>query len=189
MFQAVDASRPSLLPWMAWALDSHRSELDCAEYVERQCQGHSDPSNTDFGMGIFRRHDGELIGGTGLHCIRAPLHEAEIGYWIAGPHRGQGLCTEAVAGLVGAALRPASEGGWGLRRIIVSCAAINRGSVRVCEKLGLRLEARRRRDRYLDAYDEHPGGYIDSHTYAVLLGEWDHDRARARDGISWQPGS
>jgi RimJ/RimL family protein N-acetyltransferase len=69
---------------------------------------------------------------------------------------------------------------------VVFTAAENIPSRRVCEKLGLRLEQRRKQDRYQGAIGDHePLGYHDSLGYAVLADEWDFDRDRAKEGIGW----
>ena len=40
--------------------------------------------------------DGEFAGTIGLHTLKLSDHCAEVGYWIAGAHRGKGICTEAL---------------------------------------------------------------------------------------------
>jgi len=178
LFSAVASSREALLPWMKWAQTRMRTEEECQEYVADQLAAYADPANNDFAMGIFSREEGVVVGGTGLHRIRPEVGEAEIGYWIAASHRGTGLCTESTGALISAALRPRTEGGWGLRRIIISCAALNLGSVRVCEKLALRRESVRKQDRWFAGSSSAPAGFIDSHTYAVLASEWDGTRSQ-----------
>jgi RimJ/RimL family protein N-acetyltransferase len=73
-----------------------------------------------------------------------------------------------------------ADGGWGFRRLTVFMAADNVGSRRVCERLGLRLEVRARRERYIE-----PFGYHDVLGFAVLDDEWDFDAHRAKPGIGW----
>lgn len=173
LFDAVARDRQALLPWLPWAGFAHQNEQETAEFL-RDCQARAASSEApDFTMGVFLRTDGTLVGGTGLHAIRPAVGEAEIGYWITASHRRRGLCVEATAALISAALTPAAEGGWGLRRIVISCAALNVGSVGVCTRLGLRREAVRRGDRWFEGHGSQPPGYIDSHTYAVLADEWD----------------
>lgn len=164
-----------------------RSIEECQQYVDEQRKGYATPESTDFAMGIFLRDDDVLVGGTGLHRIRPEVGEAEIGYWIAASHRGMGLCTESTRALISAALRPAADGGWGLRRIVISCAALNVGSVRVCEKLRLPRESVRRGDRWFAGTSETPPGFIDSHSYAVLRSQWDEARSELRRSVLEDP--
>jgi RimJ/RimL family protein N-acetyltransferase len=186
LFEAVDGDRANLLPWMVWAQTDHMSESDSAYFIEMTRRKWEKPDGDDFVMGIFDRQSGRLLGGTGLHRIRAGVREGEVGYWVHSSVRGTGICTEAAGGLISAALRSQEEGGWGLRRIVVFNAVRNLASRRVCEKLGLRLEQRTKQDRYAGSLGESKAlGYHDSLGYAVLADEWDFDRDRAKEGIGW----
>ncbi len=180
LFEAVDRDRNALLPWLPWAAFAHRTEADTLAFLRDCRRGYASLDAPNFAMGVFRRSDGELVGGTGLHAPVPQARQAEIGYWVANAERGQGLCTEAAAGLIGAALTPEAAGGWGLRRLVVHCAALNVRSVRVCEKLGLRREAIHVADRWFEGSETMAAGYIDSHTYAVLVHEWDTEQQRMR---------
>ena len=173
LFEAVDRDREALLPWLPWAAFAHRSEADTRSFLSDCRRGYASLDAPDFAMGLFRRTDGELVGGTGLHRLLAQARQAEVGYWVAAAERGQGLCTEATAGLLSAAFTSQDNGGWGLRRIVIHCAALNVRSARVCARLGLRTEAVHIADRWFPGSPDIPAGYIDSHTYAVLDHEWD----------------
>lgn len=186
LFEAVDASREALQPWMLWAQTDHQVVSDSAYYIERVNRASERGGCTDFAMGIFDRADGRYLGGTGFHRIDSGSRTAEIGYWVGHPHWGRGYATEATAGLITAGLEPTSEGGWGFRRIVLFCAADNPGSRQVMVKLGLRLEQRTRADRYRGATGGRPvSGYVDSYGYAVLADEWDPVAQRALPGIGW----
>jgi RimJ/RimL family protein N-acetyltransferase len=184
LYRAIEASRDRILPWMAWALTDHQVVDDTVFYVERQRRAAGTPVCREYAMLIVDRAGGEVLGATGLHDIRPALRQAEIGYWVRGDRQGQGLCTEALAGLLGAALRPAEDGGWGFRRIVIYNAVENPASRRVCEKLGLRLELRSRGARYLSPKAGGPG-YHDLLGFAVLADEWDASAGRARPAAEW----
>jgi len=179
---AVASSRDALLPWMLWATTDHLEVDDSVHYVETMRRGYTRPDQTNFPMGIFDRTTGKLVGGTGFHRIDPNQRCAEIGYWVAGPTQGKGVCTEAVGSLITSALRPQVRGGWGFRRVVVYADMANRGSIRVCEKLGLRHEARMRAERY-HGYPE--GRYTDTSMFAILAGEWDESTHRAKPGVGW----
>ncbi len=188
LFEAIDSDRQSILPWMIWASTDHRRVEDSIHYVETHVRGTARPDCTNFPLGIFERATGRLVGGTGLHELHSRLRQTEIGYWIRGSAQRQGLATEAVGALVGSALRPIEAGGWGLRRVYCYVATQNLGSKRVCERLGLRLEGKFRRERYLGYPRDNPLGWTDTLLYAVLEDEWDHAAVRAKDGIGWDGG-
>jgi RimJ/RimL family protein N-acetyltransferase len=165
---------------MAWTTTDHLNADHSIHYVERSRRAAEKPDCRDFPMGIFDRRSGAQLGGTGLHHISSALRSAEIGYWVRGERHRSGICTRAVGALISAALRPAAEGGWGLRRIVIYNAIQNVGSRRVCERLGLRLEMRMRRERYLESL-----GYYDVLGFAVLDDEWDFSADRAKPDIGW----
>ncbi len=181
LFEAVSERRDKLLPWMSWVTTDHETVDDSIHYVERIRRASEKPDCLDFPLGIFEIGSGAMLGGTGFHRIRPEFREAEIGYWIRGARHGKGLCTRAIGALMSASFRPASEGGWGFRRLVIFTARDNTGSRRVCEKLGLRLESRVKKDRY-----QEPFGYVDTVGYGVLEDEWDFAQNRALPGIAWE---
>ncbi len=184
LFKAIDRARDALLPEMVWALTDHRDVDDTVHYVEANRRSMESEDCREFPMGIFDKVTGEVVGGTGFHRIQSGRREVEVGYWIRGDRQGQGLCTEAVGALISAALRPDRRGGWGFRRLLVFNMIANVGSRRVCEKLGLRLEMRLRRERYFGPPGVSPG-YVDMLGFAVLDDEWDASIHRAKPGVGW----
>lgn len=187
LFESVVNERDALLPWIPWALTDHHDESDSIYFVERCRRAVENPGCLDFPMGIFDRQTGVLVGGTGLHRIRPQTREGEVGYWVRKSRQGQGLCTEATGALISQALTAADQGGWGFRRIVVYNAAGNLASRRVCEKLGLRLEARMKGRDFLGTRGPHGGvlGYQDVLGFAVLADEWDYAQRRAKAHIGW----
>lgn len=169
LFAAVDSSRDALMPWMLWAVTDHRHPDDSVHYVEHQRRGYV--GATDFAYGIFDRATGELIGGTGLHDLKARTRQAEVGWWMSGAHRGRGLCAEAVDALVRQALQRSDDGGWGLRRVVAYVPTTNVSSRRVAEKLGFVLEGTLRAERFVGYPEDAPVGYVDIHVFATLVGD------------------
>ena len=173
MFEAVDASRSALLPWMPWAEKEHRSpdaSLETIRLFERQYE-----DRTGFTVGIFDRGDGRLLGGTGLHRLESEGRSAEVGYWVRADARRQGICTEAMRAWVTHAVQA-----WAFRRVFLYCAAVNVPSVAVARSLGFRQEA------ILKAYRWEPGyGWCDQFLFAVLANEWDAVAGKGPGGTSW----
>jgi RimJ/RimL family protein N-acetyltransferase len=180
MLEALDVDRGALLPWIAWVRTENRTLAECHYTIERFRRRREERDCKDFVMGIFDRATGALVGGTGLQHIHPGLRGAEIGYWIRSDRHGEGLATEAAGALITAAVAPQAEGGWGLRRIAAFCGAENAASAAVLRKLGLRLELRARKERWVDGL-----GYFDTLGFAVLAEEWDAARRRAKPGIGW----
>jgi RimJ/RimL family protein N-acetyltransferase len=174
MLAALDADRTSYLPWLPWVAIDNQDFAQCIYQIERFRRDALDPEN-DFTLGIFDRDTGEVIGGTGLHRLFRARGQAEIGYWVRPERRREGLCTEAVAGLISWAFTPAGSGGWGLRRIEILCAVSNIASQRVPQRLGLRAETHKRKAAWYEGR-----GWEDKLGWGVLAEEWDCVTARLR---------
>lgn len=173
LFDTVNRSRDSLLPWLPWAATQHLTPEQSAESIDLfQRVAAERPMrpehNAVFGyvLGIFRADDGALIGGTGFNRIVHESADAETGYWLAADARGQGCCTEAVGALIDWGMRPARDGGWGLRRVRIFAAAANAASCAVPRRLALREEARFVRDRWVPGH-----GWCDTIGWGVTAGE------------------
>ena len=109
---------------------------------------------------------GRLVGDVLLLIDRAHCR-AELAYSVVEGHRGRGYATEAAAAAIDAAFKKL-----GLSRIYAEADSENIPSGRVLEKLGMTLEGRLRRNRYV------PGaGFRDTLVYGILRGEW---KARSR---------
>lgn len=170
LFEAIDIDRESFLPWLGWVRTDNRSVEDCMATIVRMRSRRTrmEPMADDFTLGIFDAATGDALGGTGLHRVVHAAYEGEIGYWVRPDRRGQGICTRTVAALLSWAFTAQSDGGWGLRRVHIRCAASNRASQRVPRKLGLREEARLVQERWVDTIS-----WDDTLVWGVLESEWD----------------
>lgn len=179
MLEALDIDRSAYWPWLPWTRADNQNLAQCIYVIERMRRDREriNPPADDFTLGIFDRATGAVLGGTGLHRIHHPSHQAEIGYWMRPDRRRQGLTTEAVAGLISWAFTPTTRGGWGLRRIEILCAAANAASQAVPMKLGLRREIHLRAHRWVEGI-----GWNDTLGWGVLAEEWDAERRRLRPG-------
>ena len=102
--------------------------------------------------------DGEAAGSIGL-LLNDDVHRgtAELGYWLAEPHWGRGIVTEAARAMVAYGFDDL-----GLRRIEAVVFAWNPASTRVLEKAGLTFEARLRKQVIKD------GEVMDALLYAIV---------------------
>ena len=88
-------------------------------------------------LGAERRDTGELIGDVILFLKSRANGNGEIG-WVFHPSvAGQGYATEAATAMLDWAF-----GHNGLRRVVARLDELNLSSARLCERLGMRLEAR-----------------------------------------------
>lgn len=179
LWEAIESSRPTLAPWLPWALTGHRDPEESLERILAWERQRNAPEPEEFFLGMFDRASGEAVGGTGLHRLVPELGQAEIGYWVRASRREQGLCTEAVRALVSSAFRD-----WGLRRVTLECAAENVASRRVAEKATLPLECVARAARWVEHL-----GLCDHLAFGVLADEWDVERQRRKDGVPTRRGA
>ncbi|MGP1347059.1 MAG: GNAT family N-acetyltransferase [Phycisphaerales bacterium] len=174
LHRAMEIGREGLLPWMAWAAEDNRTREECEATVARFVAEMGRAECASFPMFIVERSSGEVVGGTDVRVIAPGWRTGETGYWIRPDRWRRGYGTEAIGALVSCALLEQSRGGWGLRRMVIDCAAANEGSRRLAERLGFRLESERKRERWLDGL-----GYHDSLGFAILREEWDFARGCA----------
>ncbi|MEM9083674.1 MAG: GNAT family protein [Planctomycetota bacterium] len=168
LFEAIEADRQVLLPWLPWANSENQTVEACRETIERFIENTARRDVDDFPLAIIDRGSGCVLGGTGLHRLQFQTCQAEIGYWIRGDRQNQGFCTEAIRAHISWAFRPQEDGGWGLRRLKIMCAEPNVASAAIPTKLGLQLEVRQREARHVDGF-----GYVDTLGWGILAKDWD----------------
>jgi RimJ/RimL family protein N-acetyltransferase len=104
--------------------------------------------------------DGRVIGGIGLGLNRHG-YRGSIGYWVAKPARGRGICTRALRLLARHALDDLQ-----LQSVQLVTDPDNAASQRVAEKVGFQREG------VMRAHLRHPDGRIrDSVMFSLLPGE------------------
>lgn len=167
VFDAVEANRTSLHPWMPWPQTENRSVGQTHYTIETFLRQLDDDPATNMPIFICDRQTGQYIGGTGLHTFVPGTHQAECGYWVTQDRRRSGVCSEAVIALTQLALRPQESGGLGLRRLEICCSADNAPSAGVAKKSGYQLEGTLRAHRWLDGI-----GWSDTLIYATTADTW-----------------
>lgn len=124
---ARDPEVTRFLPWEpATDIESVRPFLE-DQVVRRE-------RRESLGLAVLLRETGEMIGSTDLMDLKRTRGEAELGYLLARAYWGRGLMTEA-------ALMTLEHGFRRLRltRIRAYADAVNQGSRRVLEKIGMRV--------------------------------------------------
>ena len=127
LFDAFCAD-PEVTRWLSWA--THRSTADTHAFIDfSDVEWNRSPTGP---LLIFTRHDGELIGSTGL-AFETPTR-ASTGYVMRKSAWGRGYATEAMACMV--ALSDAND----VVRLQAICHVDHLASARVLEKSGLVFE-------------------------------------------------
>lgn len=112
-------------------------------------------------LAVVRDEDAALVGEVLLKIASAGALQAEVGYIFNPSFSGQGYATEAVRAMISFGFRTL-----GYHRIFARLDALNRGSIGVVERLGMRKEA------HLIENDRFDGVWGDEFIYAVLNREW-----------------
>ncbi|MFE4977467.1 GNAT family N-acetyltransferase [Kitasatospora sp. NPDC056651] len=110
--------------------------------------------------------EAKVVGEVVLKLASARSRQVEIG-WIFNPaYGGRGYATEAARAIAGLAFAEL-----GAHRLFARLDALNTGSARVCERLGMRREA------HLVESDLDGERWGSEYVYATLAREWKADRA------------
>ena len=153
---AAACSDPEIPRWIPWVPVPYARE-HAEAYVE-QCLDAGD------GRYPFAIADaaagGEVLGSIDLR-LNSEGYRGHVGYWVAAPARGRGICTRALRVLSRWAFEELD-----LQRMELITDPANLASQRVAEKVGYRREG------VLRAHLRHPDGRIrDSVLFSLLPGE------------------
>jgi ribosomal-protein-alanine N-acetyltransferase len=150
------ASESFLQPWEpTWPPDGcsnaafHRRRLQVRDEWRAQ---------TGYGFLIFRREDGDLLGGITLSNVRLGVSRSgSLGYWIGERHARNGYMTEAVHCMLDYAFGPLH-----LHRVEAACLPTNEASRGLLLKCGFREEGLARE------YLKINGRWSDHVTFGIL---------------------
>jgi len=155
---------PEVVRFMNWGPNDETATRD---FLARTVATTREEPRTNWELAMVLSETEELVGGCGLMPRRAAAGEWELGYVLRRDLWGQGLVSEAARAVV--------EFGFArldAHRIYARIDPENRGSIRVAERLGMRLEGTFRQDEWIQ------GEWRDTRVYALLADEW----AAARPG-------
>ena len=175
----VETSRLTLRPFVAAdfdAVQAMRSDAGVACYLyeeplspddtrillERKMAAPSWAREGDWlTVAVVERATGTTVGDLSLRWVSEGDRTAEIGFIFDPRHQGKGFATEAARAMVEWAFTSA-----GLHRVIGRTEARNSASIRVLEKLGMRLEAHFVENEWVK------GEWQSELVYSVLEREW-----------------
>jgi RimJ/RimL family protein N-acetyltransferase len=135
---AVLETFENLKPWMPWA-----QELPTVERSEENSRKAYSLflARDDITLRLIHKESGLFLGSSGLHPRDWNVPKFEIGYWCRKRFEKRGYITEAVHGI----LRFGFET-LGAKRILAQCDSRNQRSIRVAERVGLKLEGELRQE-------------------------------------------
>lgn len=154
----VAACNDPEIVWWIPVIPSPYTEEDALAFIRGRSRSAPEYSIPEHSFAVTV--DGSLAGAIGLR-VDSLNQGGRIGYWVAAPARGRGVCTRALRLLSKWALDELE-----LKRLDLITDPENLASQRVAEKVGFRREG------VLRAHLRHPDGRIrDSVIFSLLPGE------------------
>jgi len=142
--------------------DAPMTREACAEVVQARVGQYAWTDEADkIFLAVERRSDDAMLGEVSLILRSSTSRQAEVGYIFHPDHHGRGYATEAVRMLLEMAFDRA-----GVHRAYARCSALNSGSRRVMERLGMRQEAHFREHQFVK------GAWDEELICAILEAEW-----------------
>ena len=168
MQYAADPLVVRFLPW------GPHEPPDVAEFLVNVEASRRESPRARYEMAATLRDTGEVVGGAGIRLASTEHRQGDIGYVLRRDVWGKGFGTEIARLLLGFGFERLR-----MHRITAGCDAENRGSERVMQKNGMRLEGRFRHSAF------RRGEWRDSLQYAICEDEWPgrpaHDEAEDAD--------
>ena len=135
----------------------------CAQALARRAQGSAwARDGDDLVLAVCPEGELKVVGEIVLKLASAGARQAEIGWVFHPAHGGKGYATEAARAAAGLAF-----GALGVHRLFARLDTRNTGSVRVCERLGMRREA-----HLVENDVDQDGAWGSEYVYALLAAEW-----------------
>lgn len=162
LFRLTEENREHLREWLPW-VDSNPSVEQTRGFIRQGLQQFA--AGNGFHAGIW--YKGRLAGVVGFHPIDWLNRKAELGYWLGAAFQGRGIMTRAVEAMLKYSFETLK-----LHRVEIRCAAENRRSRAVPERLGFTQEG------VLRGAERLHEGFVDHVVYGLLEEEWRARRAR-----------
>ena len=156
IFALVDRDRAYLRKWLPW-LDASRSVQDTLDFIELSQKQFEKKE----ALAICIRCRGETAGMIGFHRFDWNNRSTSIGYWLAQNMQGKAIVTRSCRLVLNFAFTELK-----LNRAEIRCAAENKKSRAVAERLGFTNEGTIRDGEWL--HDK----FVDLVVYGKLSREW-----------------
>jgi len=150
LFALIEQNREYLREWLPW-VDDNTSFEDSKKFIESSL-GQS-------ASGIW--YNGSLVGVIGYGTVDRLNRKASIGYWLGASFQDRGLMTKACRAVVEHSFTEL-----GMNRIEIHCAAENKRSRAIPEKLGFVQEGTIQQGQWLYYH------FVDLVVYGMLASEW-----------------
>jgi len=156
LFALIEANRAYLRAWMSW-VDQRRTQAEVSLYVATSLKQFA--VGQGIIVGIWEK--GGLCGVVNCNPIDWPNKTTYLEYWLGESYQGKGIMT--------ASCRAVMEylfGELDLHRVTIRCAAENKRSRAVAERLGFALEGISRDAEWLNDH------FVDHAVYGLLKADF-----------------
>ncbi len=133
--------------------------------VRGYLEGNQGKERRFYTFSLFLKSNRDFVGLVSLNTGKAHYRNADVWYKIHPDHWGKGLATEALQTLLNFGFKELN-----LHRIEAGSAVDNVSSIRVLEKVGMKLEGIKRKNLPLKS------GWSDNFEYAILDSDWEQHR-------------
>jgi ribosomal-protein-serine acetyltransferase len=155
LFDLIEANRAHLRTWMNW-VDQRRTQAEVANYIATSLKQFA--LNLGVHVGIWDK--GKLCGMINCAPIEWPNQASYLEYWLGAASEGKGIMTASCGAMVKYAFETL-----GLHRLTIRCAAENRRSRAIPEKLGFTLEGVSRDAEWLHDH------FVNHAVYGLVKGD------------------
>lgn len=138
MYEVLMENKKFLLPWMQW-LNNTKSVKDTHNFLIQSDKKWENDQAYEYAIVL----NNTIIGMCGAVIVDKTNKKVELGYWLAKDYRGNGYIMESVRVLESELFKN------GFNKIIIHTDVLNKNSVNVAKKLGYKLEAVLKQDRFL----------------------------------------
>ncbi|MGM0547206.1 MAG: GNAT family N-acetyltransferase [Bacteroidota bacterium] len=156
LFRLTDQNRTYLKQWLPWVDEVTKLEDTC-DFIQKSQKQRLE--NNNFQAAI--RVEKSIAGMIGHHKIDWQNSKTSLGYWLGKSYQGRGIMTKCCAAVVSHAFQQMC-----LHRVEIHCAANNKKSRGIPERLGFIEEAILREAMQLN------GAFVDRVIYRMLASDW-----------------
>jgi len=138
MYKVLIQNKKFLLPWMQW-LNNTKSVKDTHNFLIKSDKNWKNDKAYEYAIVL----NDSIIGMCGAVVVDKTNKKVELGYWLANNYRGHGYIMESICVLEQELFK--NE----FNKIIIYTDVLNNNSINVAKKLGYKLEAVLKQDRFL----------------------------------------
>ena len=151
-------SHPDVAKHQMWVPETVEEVRD---FVARLENLEPDVPGTWFQLAITQRDSGEMVGDCGLHFPGGEPAQVEVGITLSPDQQGKGYATEAMRAVLDYVFKSLNK-----HRVYARVDPLNRRSVALMERIGMRLEGHLRESVWFK------GEWADDLVFAMLESEW-----------------